>query len=144
MNQNCVSFNILKHLKTSIQQRELSVSPMLGLDFLKLSKTFDDINIPSESKRIYDLEGEKVSPTLIKRYINLTTGLRFSFELSRRKRVFVNLKYNYELSVKNQINLKETEGFFLFRNSFTVNQIPQESIIKNQTYPFTFQIGLTL
>lgn len=144
MNQNCVSFNILKHLKTSIQQRELSVSPMLGLDFLKLSKTFDDINIPSKSKKIYDLEGEKVSPTLIKRYINLTTGLRFSFELSRRKRVFVNLKYNYELSVKNQINLKETEGFFLFRNSFTVNQILQESIIKNQTYPFTFQIGLTL
>jgi hypothetical protein len=144
MNQNCVSFNFLKHLKTSIKQRELSVSPMLGLDFLKLSKIFDDINIPSESMKTYDLEGEKVAPALIKRYANFSTGLRFSFETSRRKRVFVNLKYNHELSVKNQIVLNETEGFFLFRDSFTVNQIPKESFLKNQTYPFTFQIGLTL
>lgn len=144
INQNGFSLEVHKHLKTLIWQRELNISPMLGFDFFSLSKKFDEVKISTEIIKNYGLEGERVSPKLIKKYTNLTTGLRFSFELNRRKRIFFSIKYNYELSQGNKLNLNETDGFFLTRNSFTINQIPKESIMNNQTYPLTFQIGLAL
>ncbi len=117
---------------------------MFGFDFFSLSKKFDEVKIPTEIIKNYGLEGESVSPKLIKKYTNLTTGLRFSFELNRRKRIFFSVKYNFKLSEINQLDLIESNGFFLTRNSFTINQIAQENFINNQTYPFTFQIGLAL
>ncbi len=143
LSQRLFGINIAKKITTKIYKHPFVIAPAVGFDFLRTSKSFNDVTLPSEVSTFYELGDNVVCPTLNKQHFFLGKGMKFSYEINRRKSIFLNIKYNTIISTNDYLQLEETSGFFLFRDSHKIYDLQEESKMKTVIYPITFQLGLT-
>jgi hypothetical protein len=143
LSQRLLGINFSKKLTTRVYGHPFTVAPTLGIDFLRTSKSFNDVALPSEVTKSYGLDDDDVCPTLNKEHLFLSKGLKFSYEINRKKSLFLSVKYNSILSSNDYLELEETSGFFLFRGSHKIYDLPENSKMKTVIYPISFQFGLT-
>ena len=143
LSQRLFGVNIAKKITTKIYKHPFVIAPTIGFEFLRTSKSFNNITLPSEVTKSYELSNDVVCPTLNKQHFFLGKGIKFSYEINRRKSIFLNIKYNTIISTNDYLQLEETSGFFLFRDSHKIYDLQEESKMKTVIYPITFQIGLT-
>ena len=142
LSQRLFGGSISKKFTTKINGHPFFIAPTIGIDFLKTSKSFKNISLPAETAKSYDIESENICPILTKEHVFLSTGIKFIYEINRRKSLFLNVKYNTVMSDTDYLQLQETSGFFLFRGSHKVYDLSGESKMKTIIYPISFQIGL--
>jgi hypothetical protein len=143
VSQRLIGISFFKKITTKVYGHPFTIAPTVGIDFLRTSKSFNDVTLPSEATKSYGLDDGEVCPTLTQKHTFLSKGLKFSYEINRRKSVFLNVKYNSTISSNDYLELEEASGFFLFRSSHKIYDLPDESKMRTTVFPFTFQLGLT-
>lgn len=143
LSNRLLGVNFSKKITTKIHGHPFTIAPTVGIDFLRTSKSFNDVALPTEAIKSYGLDDIEVCPTLNKRHIFFGKGIKFSYEINRKKSLFLSVKYNSVLSSSDYLELEETSGFFLFRGSHKIYDLPDESKMRTAIYPVTFQFGLT-
>ncbi|MDZ7900748.1 MAG: hypothetical protein U5N85_22310 [Arcicella sp.] len=81
-----------KKITTKICKHPFTIAPTVGIDFMRTSQSFSDVTLPNDVTKSYDLDGEEVCPTLNKRHIFLSKGIKFSYEINRKKSLFFERK----------------------------------------------------
>lgn len=118
--------------------------PLIGLETVRLMRSFNDIVANPDYLVSIRLKGDAVEPILEKRYSNLAYSLQTSIELKRHRKLIIGLTYRLPLHQSDRLYLKETGGFPLFRQKREINnQGDQKVFINSSLSIITCQIGLS-
>ncbi|QDK82400.1 hypothetical protein EXU85_28840 [Spirosoma sp. KCTC 42546] len=124
--------------------RPIRFLPFIGVETVRLMRSFDDIAANPNYLGSIRLKGDAVEPILEKRYSNLAYSLQTSIELKRHRKLTVGLTYRVPLHESDRLYLKETGGFPLFRRKREINnQGDQRVLINSSLSIITYQIGLS-
>ncbi|SOD82627.1 carboxypeptidase-like regulatory domain-containing protein [Spirosoma fluviale] len=126
------------------QHRPIRFLPFIGVESVRLARSFDDIVAYPDYLGSIRLRGDAVEPILEKRYRNLAYSLQTSIELKRHRKLTIGLTYRVPLHESDRLYLKETGGLPLFRRKREINnQDNQRAFINSSLSIITYQIGLS-